>query len=613
MKLPKLHSFFIPVMGTGFTIDTPIKAAKYGISSVISLVDDLLIEKMRKHYCKEYKKHYKPITNTNNDPRANRIKEYLNLVNDIVKKQIRDIKNQTFSKNTDLNRYFEILPDTSSIKQEYKTMQNNQDPNAKKNQQEHLKRYITPGSIDVNIMTKLDKDNYNNNEKLPPKYSDALSALRGYAESNLCSGIVFSAGLNKRLYSYIEKFDNFYHDLHGNVQKKIIIKVSDYRSALIQGKFLSKKGLWVSEFRIESGLNCGGHAFATKGHLIGPVLEEFKRKKGELVSILFNLYQNGISLKGKQPFQTPPSIRITVQGGITTAIENRFLHDYYNVDSTGWGTPFLLVPEVTSVDQATLDKLIAAKEDDVYMSHVSPLNVIFQNLRTSTSEIAKRIRQRKGEPGSPCPKGFLSKNNEFTEKPICTASRLYQKNKIEQLKSLHLPSLILENEIQKITDKSCICHELGGSALIKNGIEKSTTINAAICPGPNIAFFSNSYSLDEMIGHIYGKIDLLKNSDYSNMFITELKLYIDVFKQKVTQCMHTVTESEIQYIKCFYKNLLSGIEYYKNSLGNFFAQNEQHKKNITNDLTYYKNYLEKIVADNKNKVYVPNLAEVLTF
>ena len=36
------HTFHIPVMGTGFTIDTPIKVAKYGISSVVSLVDDII-------------------------------------------------------------------------------------------------------------------------------------------------------------------------------------------------------------------------------------------------------------------------------------------------------------------------------------------------------------------------------------------------------------------------------------------------------------------------------------------------------------------------------------------------------------------------------------------
>ena len=40
------HTFHIPVMGTGFTIDTPLRVAKYGITTVISLVDDLLIEQM---------------------------------------------------------------------------------------------------------------------------------------------------------------------------------------------------------------------------------------------------------------------------------------------------------------------------------------------------------------------------------------------------------------------------------------------------------------------------------------------------------------------------------------------------------------------------------------
>ena len=50
--IPKgAHTFHIPVMGTGFTIDTPLRVAKYGISSAISLVDGVLIEQMRKFYC----------------------------------------------------------------------------------------------------------------------------------------------------------------------------------------------------------------------------------------------------------------------------------------------------------------------------------------------------------------------------------------------------------------------------------------------------------------------------------------------------------------------------------------------------------------------------------
>src|SRR5690606_22426871 len=99
--------------------------------------------------------------------------------------------------------------------------------------------------------------------------------------SDLCSSLVLSAGMNPRLYSYLEQFEAFYPDENGELKKKIALKVSDYRSAFIQGKFLAAKGLWVSEYRIESGLNCGGHAFATDGYLMGPILAEFRDKKEE--------------------------------------------------------------------------------------------------------------------------------------------------------------------------------------------------------------------------------------------------------------------------------------------------------------------------------------------
>ena len=67
--------------------------------------------------------------------------------------------------------------------------------------------------------------------------------------------------INQGLYSYMTEFQDFYRNASGKIKKKIILKVSDFRSALIQGKFLAKKGLEIYEFRIESGLNCGGHAF----------------------------------------------------------------------------------------------------------------------------------------------------------------------------------------------------------------------------------------------------------------------------------------------------------------------------------------------------------------
>ena len=37
------HTFHIPVMGLGYTIDSPVKVAPYGISSVVALANDSLI------------------------------------------------------------------------------------------------------------------------------------------------------------------------------------------------------------------------------------------------------------------------------------------------------------------------------------------------------------------------------------------------------------------------------------------------------------------------------------------------------------------------------------------------------------------------------------------
>jgi len=71
MKKP--HSFHIPVMGIGFTVDTPLKVSKYGIDSVISIVDDILLEKLWKMYSTKFNLPYKEITNKVEDFRAKRI------------------------------------------------------------------------------------------------------------------------------------------------------------------------------------------------------------------------------------------------------------------------------------------------------------------------------------------------------------------------------------------------------------------------------------------------------------------------------------------------------------------------------------------------------------
>jgi hypothetical protein len=293
-----LHSFHIPVMGLGFTVDSPIKIAKYGISSAVSIMDDHLLEDMRRIYSRKLNIPYLYIDEKEEDYRAKRIKAYLNLLHHTVQKQIQELKNQEFDLDFEINQYFELLPEAHELHQLYKKL-----PFATGSEraeiEKTLKEAIIPGSIDVNIMTKVDKMNFDaNGDELPREFSDALSALRGFAESDLNSAVVFSAGLNPALYSYVEQFPDFFPDEIGEIKKRIILKVSDYRSALIQGRFLAKKGIWISEFRIESGLNCGGHAFATDGFLVGPILEEFKTNRESLRETLLTgcqrLYQKKV-------------------------------------------------------------------------------------------------------------------------------------------------------------------------------------------------------------------------------------------------------------------------------------------------------------------------------
>mgnify|MGYP000935663534 CR=1 FL=1 len=121
---------------------------------------------------------------------------------------------------------------------------------------------------------------------------------------------------------------------------------------------LAKKGLWVSEYRIESGLNCGGHAFASDGYLMGPILEEFKQNKEALINDVHEILTNALKNSRKNIPSEPLNLSITVQGGVGNSKEHEFLLDNYNVDSVGWGSPFLLVPEArlpqVSVDISTL-------------------------------------------------------------------------------------------------------------------------------------------------------------------------------------------------------------------------------------------------------------------
>lgn len=561
------HSFHIPVLGLGYSIDTPVKVARFGISSVVSIVDDELIERMRKYHLEQNYLKYIPITKNENDFRAKRITSYLNLLNTLIDKQIMEIKSQDFKEGSDLSRYFELLPDSSELKSLYYTMLNEIDFNKRQMIQHILKVNVTSGAIEVNIMAKVDKINFaKNGDSLGDTFTDALSALRGYAESDLNSSIILSAGMNPRLYSYLTEFEDFLPTRNSVAKKKVILKVSDFRSAFIQAKFLAKKGIWTHEFRVESGLNCGGHAFATEGYLLGPILQEFKERRQEMITELYDLYKTAHREK-LNPALAPPITRITVQGGIGNSEENEFLQQHYQLDGTGWGSPFLLVPEATNVDEDTLNSLTSAVSSDFYVSGASPLGVPFNDFRKSTSEKQRLDRIAKGKPGSPCIKKYLVSNTEFTEAPICTASRKYQNLKIKELKTREVSVEEYDRQFEKIVEKACLCDGLTASVYLKNGMLKAKESTAvSICPGPNTAYFSKHYTLEEMVKHIYGKINLLEGVKRPHMYINELKLYIEYFKKDIEANIGEINLKNTKRLERFRNQLLNGIDYYQSLL-----------------------------------------------
>lgn len=592
--MTKAHSFHIPVMGIGFTADSPLKVAHYGIDSVISLVDDILLEKLRKMYCNKFEIPYREITEKVEDFRAQRITSYLNLIKELAEKKFEEMRNSPHG--AEIKEFFGMLPDSSVLKREFKNLK------AKYLNPEQivnwLKENLSMGSIDVNIMTKVDNVNYRKGEKLPIEYNDAHAALRGFANSDLRSSLVLSAGMNTRLYSYLEQFDDFFPDENGDIKKKIILKVSDYRSAFIQGRFLAKKGLWISEFRIESGLNCGGHAFATDGYLMGPILAEFRDKRNELTQTMYEIIISSLTARKRPVPAVSPSLKITAQGGVGTSEEHEFLIEHYGLDSVGWGTPFLLVPEVTAVDDMTLQKLIEAEEEDLYLSDISPLGVPFNSLKGNTKDIERLTLISKGRPGSSCPKNFIAFNNEYTEKPICTASRQYQHLKLKDIEKEELSSGEYRDKFDKIVEKSCLCVGLGNSTLLVNRIENRTEGDGvSVCPGPNMAYFSRVMSLKEITHHIYGRANVIVRKDRPNLFIKELGLYIDFLKKKMTEAKDDFSESRQQYLLTFTQNLSDGINYYCDLFDSLKERFENKKSAIIADLEKSRAVLQNLTAE----------------
>ncbi len=201
----------------------------------------------------------------------------------------------------------------------------------------------------------------------------------------------------------------------------------------------------------------------------------------------------------------------------------------------------------------------------------------------------------KGRPGSVCTKKYVGLNTEFTDKGICTASRQYQRLKIKELEVETLSKEEYQTKYDKITEKSCICVGLGTSALLAHGVETKTEgEGVAVCPGPNMAYFSKQMTLKDMTNHIYGRSNMLSSTNRPNMFIKELNIYLDYFKTQIEDTQVSMTKKQEKYLQTFANNLNEGIQYYDDLFSDLKNKFNDTKSNILAELEFSKKRLQTL-------------------
>src|SRR5690625_272707 len=146
MQITVPHRFHIPVMVIAFTIDSPLKVARFGISSTISIIEDNLMEKLREYYYNQIGEPYVPIGLKEKNYRSRRITDYLNLVQRMVSSQVQTMKNSAFEKGSDLVKYFEMLPEENRVKEKFRQWKILPDSEEKKSLEDTLRQKVIPGT-----------------------------------------------------------------------------------------------------------------------------------------------------------------------------------------------------------------------------------------------------------------------------------------------------------------------------------------------------------------------------------------------------------------------------------------------------------------------------------
>jgi len=155
-------------------------------------------------------------------------------------------------------------------------------------------------------------------------------------------------------------------------------------------------------------------------------------------------------------------------------------------------------------------------------------------------------------------------------------------------------------------EKSCLCEDLAASPFVGDGTESRRTSGAvAVCPGPNLAYFSRIATLEEMVGHIYGRFQLISVSDRPNLFVNELRLYLDYLRNQIGTKLESLTANEHRTLTSFRRNLQEGIAYYRALVPKLAKETERYRDLLRAQLRELELELEMLVIPSPCFELVP--------
>jgi hypothetical protein len=163
------------------------------------------------------------------------------------------------------------------------------------------------------------------------------------------------------------------------------------------------------------------------------------------------------------------------------------------------------------------------------------------------------------------------------------------------LKEQDLSPEAYEAQLADVIEKDCLCEGLGASALLSEGLKPAHNLHAVtICPGPNLAYFSGVFTLQQMVDHIYGRLNLLNSVKRSNFFVNELQMYVKYFDDELKKNVDNLTTKKVRYLQLFQSNLLQGVAYYKELIPSLKNEAERYLEEMKEELNQFEEKIQNM-------------------